>query len=85
MAKINVIGIFVGDRQQESLEVQKILTNYGCSIKTRVGLHEVTNEFCSIGGLILLELTGKEKEQENLIKALEDINNIQVKKMEFNA
>jgi len=83
MAKINVIGIFVGDRQQESLEVQKILTTHGCSIKTRVGLHEVTNEFCSTGGLILLELTGDVKEQDNLIQALERINNIQVKKMEF--
>lgn len=83
MAKINVIGIFVGDRQQESLEVQKILTNHGCSIKTRVGLHEVTNEFCSTGGLILLELTGDMSEQDNLIQALESINNIQVKKMEF--
>ena len=84
MAKINVIGIFVGDRRQESLEVQKILTNFGCSIKTRVGLHEVTNEFCSTGGLILLELTGDIKEQDNLIQTLEGITNIQVKKMAFN-
>ncbi|HPE86904.1 MAG: hypothetical protein PHU97_01925 [Bacteroidales bacterium] len=80
---INVIGIFIGDRQKEALEVQRILTRYGCNIKTRIGLHEVNEAYCSSGGLILLELTGDLKEQENLITSLEAVHNIQVKKMVF--
>ena len=85
MSKLQVIGIYVGDRKQEALDVQNILTNYGCSIKTRIGLHEVSEEFCSSCGLILIELTGNQTERDNLIAALEAIGNIQVKRMEFDA
>ncbi len=83
MKNIQVIGIYVGDRKNEAIEVQRILTNYGCNIKTRIGLHEVSDEFCSTGGLILIELTGEQKEKDNLIAAMEAVGNIQVKKMEF--
>lgn len=83
MNKIQVIGIYVGDRKKEAIEVQKILTNYGCSIKTRIGLHEVSDEFCSSCGLILIELTGDQAERDNLIAAIDAVGNIQVKRMDF--
>jgi len=55
---VTVLGIRIEDRVKEAGEVQKVLTKFGCSIKTRLGLHEVSNDFCSSSGLILLELTG---------------------------
>lgn len=63
--------------------VQKLLTQYGCSIKTRLGLHEVSNDFCSASGLIILELTGPEVNQQNLHLELSKIPGITLRKMEF--
>ena len=40
------------------LNSQKILTECGCYIKTRLGLHEVNENLCAPGGLILLEVYG---------------------------
>lgn len=78
-----IMGIEVGHREDDALKVQKLLTDYGCGIKTRLGLHEAGNT-CSSTGLILLEFApGKEVE----IKALEDelaqIESVKCRKMEF--
>ncbi len=35
-----IMGIKLDNRTQTAIEFQQILTNYGCSIKTRLGLHE---------------------------------------------
>ena len=83
MDEIIILGIYVKERSKSSLTVQSILTRYGCSIKTRIGLHEVSGEFCSNAGLILLELTGDISEIENLEKELRSINDIEVNKMIF--
>ena len=59
MAKeIRILGVLITDRQKEAGKVQALLTKFGCSIKTRLGLHEVTDNLCSSSGLIILELTG---------------------------
>jgi len=84
MEKIIVMGIYVGNRLSSSLKVQEILTKYGCSIRTRLGLHETSPEFCSNCGLIILELVGNEKEIENLENELKNLQDVQVKKMIFN-
>ena len=54
MKEICVLGIFVADRIVEAGEVQKCLTKYGCNIKTRIGLHDVDDNQCSVNGLIIL-------------------------------
>ena len=41
---ICIIGIKINDRIKEAGKVQQVLTDYGCSIKTRLGLHEVTDD-----------------------------------------
>jgi len=83
MKETRIIGIAISNRIEASLKVQNILTKYGCSIKTRLGLHEVTNENCSISGLILLELTGDVNECIKLENELLSIDGIEVKKMIF--
>nr|WP_321407515.1 hypothetical protein [uncultured Carboxylicivirga sp.] len=79
-----ILGISVYDRAKEAGHVQTLLTRYGCSIKTRLGLHEVNDEFCSQSGLILLELFGDPKEQERLEQKLKVIPGVEVQKMVFN-
>jgi hypothetical protein len=78
-----VLGIFLEDRVAEAGLVQKVLTEYGCNIKTRIGLHEVDENQCSVNGLILIQLCGDKSKWVTLEAALKKIGGIQIKKMEF--
>lgn len=74
-----IIGIQLTERNNDSIKFQEILTNYGCSITTRIGLHHSGNETCSNSGIILLDTIGDNKDLiENLKKYWP------VKIMEFN-
>ncbi|NLF43297.1 MAG: hypothetical protein GX587_11425 [Bacteroidales bacterium] len=84
MSEMRILGIFIHDRNKEAGKVQGVLTKYGCSIKTRLGLHEVSDDFCASSGLILLELVGDKNECTRLENDLLGIDGIQVKKMYFN-
>ncbi len=81
--KLTVLGVKIEDRVKEAGEVQKVLTKFGCSIKTRLGLHEVSSDFCSSSGLIILELTGSVDEQSKLHDYLQKIPGTVIRKMEF--
>lgn len=79
-----IMGIQVGNRESEALKVQELLTKNGCIIKTRLGLHESSEELCSITGLIILEfLPDKEDEIAIIEKELAALDTIVVKKMVF--
>jgi transposase len=80
---LRILGILISERTKAATKVQEILTRYGCSIKTRLGLHEATDDICSPSGLILLELTGEEAEMDKLEKELINVNGVHVRKMEF--
>ncbi|MGE0079104.1 MAG: hypothetical protein AB7S48_14700 [Bacteroidales bacterium] len=80
---LTVLGIKIDDRVKEAGEVQKVLTQFGCSIKTRIGLHEVSNDFCSTSGLIILELFGPKEEQIKLHESLQKIQGTLIRKMDF--
>lgn len=83
MSNVRIIGINVSNRSEVAEKVQKVLTNYGCSIRTRLGLNEADEIHYGSGGLIILELTGNEKEWEMMMKYLSEIADIQVKYMDF--
>ena len=84
MAKeTRILGVLITDRQKEAGKVQNVLTKYGCSIKTRLGLHEVSDDICSTSGLLLLELTGDLSEMDKLENALIAIEGSQTQKMIF--
>ncbi len=78
-----ILGILITDRKKEAGKVQNVLTKYGCSIKTRLGLHEVSDDVCSTSGLLLLELTGNLSEMDKLEKELVAIAGTQTQKMIF--
>ncbi|HNY03412.1 MAG TPA: hypothetical protein PKG48_12520 [Bacteroidales bacterium] len=78
-----ILGIKISDRMKDIGPVQSVLTKFGCTIRTRLGLHEISEGFCAPGGLILLELTGPSEEFYKLENELLKIDGIQVKKMVF--
>ncbi|MFP4557687.1 MAG: hypothetical protein ACLFNU_12530 [Bacteroidales bacterium] len=80
---VRILGIRINDRVKEAGNVQRVLTQFGCSIKTRLGLHEVTDNHCSTSGLIILELTGSKDEQEKFYKELQMIKGISLKSMDL--
>jgi hypothetical protein len=83
MSKRIVLGIQVTNRLEEVPIVQKILTDYGCNIKTRLGLHEVAQNACSPLGLLILETQGKEADILEMEKKLKKVKGLVVKKMVF--
>ncbi len=78
-----VFGIHLQDRIKNAPEVQKILTGFGCNIKTRIGLHEVTDNYCAGSGLILLEMAGDPAMYEELANVLNGFDGVEVQKMVF--
>ncbi len=78
-----VLGIHVTNRARNVPEMQRVLTEYGCFIRSRLGLHDVHSDFCSPSGLILLELTGDPAQQQKLEDTLKAMHGIDVKKMTF--
>ena len=83
MNKRMVFGIQVTNRAKNAGQVQKILTDYGCNIRTRIGLHEVDDKVCSPSGLILLELYGKEQDILKMEETLKAIDGVVIQKMVF--
>ena len=71
---VTIMAIKIMPRGKTAPAVQSILTEYGCIIKTRLGIHEATTGSCSQTGLILLQLIGDDKEQINSLH--DELNNI---------
>jgi hypothetical protein len=44
-AKKTILGVHVAQRTKHTAKVQKNLSDYGCSIRTRIGLHEAGDGF----------------------------------------
>ncbi len=83
MSEIRVLGVLVKTQSEAALKVQEILTKYGCSIRTRLGLHTPDISACDSCGLILLELTGNVDESIRLENELWALDGVKVQKMVF--
>jgi len=77
-----ILGVHITDRFTNVPEVQHLFTEYGCNIKTRLGLHEVESK-CSTNGLILLEMHGEEPRCHELADKLNALEGLEVQKMVF--
>lgn len=78
-----VLGINIMNRETSVSRVQNILAKFGCSIRTRLGLHSTDPAACAGCGLILLELYGDPGEFFKLENELLKIEGVEVKKMVF--
>lgn len=78
---IAVLGILIKNRTEIISEVQKTLTSFGCTIRTRLGINEDLKGEDT--GLILLELTGENSEMNKLVKRLESIRHLSLGVISF--
>lgn len=76
-----VMLILVSQRQEAAETVQKILSGWGCHIKTRLGLHDDVLSNCSESGLIFLELKGEADRLTELERKLNLIKGVQAKQV----
>lgn len=84
MADHVILGIHIAERMEHALEVQAVLTDFGCNIKTRIGLHGVSEGHCAVGGIIILEFIGANEELANFQDRLSAISGVEVQSMVFN-
>jgi len=78
-----IIGIEINDREEDALKVQSLLTEYGCCIKMRLGMHDA-GAGCATSGLIILEFfTDFDKMISELEAKLGEIESVKVGRMEF--
>jgi hypothetical protein len=75
----SVMVILVGKRKETAVNVQKILTGWGCMIKTRLGIHDGVLDNCSENGLIILELVGEQDKKDELLRKLSLLDGVNAK------
>lgn len=83
MAKRTIIGAKVEARVETAPKVQAVLTEHGCNIRTRIGLHDVSGDYCAPGGVILLDMYGTEDEINACYQKLAAIDGVSVQRMDF--
>jgi len=77
-----IIGIGIENRKETAINVQNVLTEYGCEIKTRLGLNDYKEIECSYKGIILVDVPNREQALK-LEEKLKAIENVTIKEMEF--
>ena len=78
-----ILAIHVTNRVKSVKTLQDVFTEYGCFIKTRIGLHEASEDFCSTNGLIILELLGNLDKADEFEAKLKAVGGIEVQKVVF--
>ena len=78
-----ILAIKLEERLENSLKLQKILSNFGCQIKTRLGLHDIMDNCCTNWGIIVLQFVGDEISLKNLEKEISEIQNTKIGKIIF--
>ena len=82
-AKHVILGVHITDRVKHVPTVQSVLTQFGCSIKTRLGLHHANESFCSPNGLMLIEFVGDDSQCSAMTAQLSALEGVHVKRMVF--
>jgi hypothetical protein len=77
-----VLAVHVTNRIKKAQPVQKAFSQFGDVIRTRLGLHEVSKEYSSPEGLMLLDIVGEPKARQ-LQKTLNKISGIETKLIVF--
>lgn len=79
-----IIGLRLDNRVDHAAKLQEVLTNNGCSIKVRLGLHDVADNYCSNDGLIILQPCGEKEQVVELVDELDKIDGVTAKLMDLN-
>ncbi|MGI6442293.1 MAG: hypothetical protein GXZ13_04515 [Synergistaceae bacterium] len=76
---LQIMAIRVEQRESTAIEVQKTLTEYGCAISVRLGLHNNVLDKCSPKGLLILQLCSELKVSKELEHKLNLIDGVKAK------
>ena len=79
----SLLVLLVDKRKENAITVQKILTDWGCIIKTRLGIHDGLLDDCSNSGLVILELVGEKDKKDELTRKLDLLEGVKVKLVEL--
>lgn len=79
----SIMAVKINGRTANAPRVQEVLTKYGCNIRTRVGFHETSEDQCSVDGILVLQLYGKEPEIKEMFNELEKLEGVVPKFIEF--
>lgn len=75
-----ILAIRINDREESAVRVQEVLTEHGCEIRMRLGLHDMAdNGTCSPCGTVLLQLCGTVEEGEAVEIELSKIPGVKAK------
>lgn len=78
----HIMVIRIDRRTDKAPTVQSVLTEFGCSIKTRLGLHDTQDGACTDTGLLILQLCGGDG-YADLESALNGIDGVKAKLVEL--
>jgi hypothetical protein len=78
-----ILAVLISKRKDAAVNVQKILTGWGCIIKTRLGIHDGVLENCSDEGTLILELVGKEEDKSELTRKLSLLKGVTAKRVDL--
>lgn len=76
-----IIGIKLKEKTSNSVELQKVLTEYNCDIKLRIGINN-SSFFCSSFGIILLQIDSLDSAIK-IENSLINISGIELERMIF--
>ena len=65
-----VLLVLVNGRKESAVTIQKVLTDWGCTIKTRLGIHEGVLDSCTDSGLLVLDIVGEKEKNEEMTRKL---------------
>lgn len=74
----------VNHRSSNAPKLQQLLTQFGCNIKMRVGLHEVNPDYCSDDGVIMLQVCGDKEILDSMLRSFNDLDGVTAKMMDLN-
>lgn len=75
----NIIAMTLKGRSDNAVQVQKVLTEHGCQIRARIGLHDGTGDACTNEGLIVLQVCGDAEEIRSLTDGLNALDGVNAK------
>lgn len=81
--KKSILIILIGNRKDSAVKVQQILTGWGCTIKTRLGLHDGVLDNCSDSGLLILEICGTDEQNHELARKVSVLPGVSSKLVEL--
>jgi hypothetical protein len=80
----SLLVLRINDREDTALKIQQVLTNHGCKIMTRLGLHDHgENGVCSPCGTMVLHLSCTKEECRAVEADLVKIEGVRAQFVDF--